>query len=249
MFALIFNTNQEWSKGPDTGLSVFPALMFDGVWSKVEHDSFVFFGIILENGFKTLGGSINNTIFLVFLTVLINDTEIFKKPGDNFRTSFTRNVVFDINTFILPDFELSWERFPELNCLDTVVLILDVFYDWLQKFDESVHVGFQMFVTDSDELVEDLKTKVAVFFLIDNLDCLVDEIVAVLGIAEDIWHWTDTISQSLEGCFDDYLVVFLKAQQNTCQYQLLNLSGEYELFLVFETFANESKSENGHLLD
>lgn len=43
-----------------------------------------------------------------------------------------------------------------------------------------------MFVTDSDELVEDLKTKVAVFFLIDNLDCLVDEIVAVLGIAEDI---------------------------------------------------------------
>lgn len=95
LFALIFNTNQEWGKGSDTGLSVFPALMFDCIWSKVEHDSFVFFGIILEDGFKTFGSSINDSIFLVFLTVLINDTEIFKKPSDNLSTSFARNIVFD----------------------------------------------------------------------------------------------------------------------------------------------------------
>jgi hypothetical protein len=46
----------------------------------------------------------------------------------------------------------------------------------------------QVLVADARELVEDLKAKVAVLGLGDDLDCLVDEVVAVLGFVEDVGH-------------------------------------------------------------
>ena len=64
-------------------------------------------------------------------------------------------------------------------------MVLD---DGLEQGYEPVHVVVQVLVADARELVEDLKAEVAVLGLGDDLDCLVDEVVAVLGFVEDVGH-------------------------------------------------------------
>jgi len=55
----------------------------------------------------------------------------------------------------------------------------------------------QMLVTHADELVQDLEAEVSVLFLVDYLDGLVDQVVAVLGFVEDVGHRADAVSQGL----------------------------------------------------
>jgi hypothetical protein len=56
----------------------------------------------------------------------------------------------------------------------------------------------QMLVADTNKLVENLQTEVTVFFFVDDVDCLVDQVITIPRLPEDVWHCAQSVSQSLE---------------------------------------------------
>ncbi len=107
----------------------------------------------------------------------------------------------------------------------------------------------QMLVADTNKLVENLQTEVAVFFFVDDVDCLVDQVITIPRLSEDVWHCAQSVSQSLEWCFNNLFWTLLQAQQNACQYQFLQVFIEYEGLLFPESFANKTQSQDWHFFD